>query len=545
MTTVLASRLPRLAALPLGGAGLAAAAGLALLYLPSYVGFATGIWREDAYAHGPLVLAVAIWLAWRERAALSAGEPARLAGGLALAVGLALWLLGRTQSLPLFEAASHVPVAAGLVLLAGGWAALRRLAFPVLFLVFLVPWPGFVLEAATGPLKQFVSVAVAQLLALLGYAVERNGVVLALGGQEMLVADACSGLNSIVSLLALGLLYLHLTGPRSRARCLAVLASIVPLAIVGNVLRVLILVLVTHHAGAPAAEGWLHAALGLLVFAIALGGMLWIGDGAKRDGAKRDGANGDGAVGDGAEVLRPQPLRPQRGALAVLVAAGAMATVAAAAPGLRPMPDPLARPDIAALLPQELPGWRLDPEDLAVPPAPEGQAKQARLYSQVVSRTYVNEAGERMLLTVAYGGDQSDALKAHRQEVCYQAQGFEVHGVQPGRVEAAGRNVPVTRFHAIRGDRSEPVTYWLTMGDRVVRGRGERLVEQLRHGIRGRVPDGLMVRISSLATDPRAAYAAHATFAAALLAPLAPTDATRLAGAPGAIALATTAEATR
>jgi len=136
-----------------------------------------------------------------------------------------------------------------------------------------------------------------------------------------------------------------------------------------------------------------------------------------------------------------------------------------------------------------------------------------------------------MMLTVAYGGDQSDALKAHRQEVCYSAQGFRVGGLEHGRLAAAGREIPVTRFVAVRGARSEPVTYWFTMGDRVVLGRLERLRVQLAAGFAGRIPDGMLVRVSSLSQDPRAAYAAQQRFVQGLLGAIPESTVARLAGA--------------
>jgi exosortase len=132
-----------------------------------------------------------------------------------------------------------------------------------------VPLPGFVVDGATAPLKEMVSSAVAWLLGAMGYAVERAGVVLAVNGREMLVADACSGLNSIVSLLAMGLLYAHLTRATvARAALLAL--AVIPIAVAANIGRVLALVLITVHAGPDAAQGWVHDALGLSVFVVAL-----------------------------------------------------------------------------------------------------------------------------------------------------------------------------------------------------------------------------------------------------------------------------------
>lgn len=497
-------------------AWLAVGAGLALLYVPTYLDLARGLWSDDAYAHGPLILAVVAWLAWKDRALLAASRPAPVAGALALGAGLLLYLLGRTQSLMLFEVASHLPVVAGLVLLAGGWTALRRLAFPVLFLFFVIPLPGFVLDQVTQPLKGIVSVAVEHLVRLLGYPVERSGVVLTVGNHEMLVADACSGLNSLVSLAALSLLYLRLTGPRKPARTALLLAAIVPIAIVANVLRVLGLVLVTVHFGSEAAQGVFHTVAGMLVFVVALGLLLALD---RRCGKLPPVRERDSAAEPG---LLPR--------MALILAGVAMAATAAAVPMLRPVAD--ARPtDLEALVPAQFGEWKLDVAEAAVGTAPEVKASLERLYGQVLNRTYVNAAGEQMLLTIAYGGDQSDALKAHRQEVCYSAQGFSIQGLAHGRLQASGRDLPATRFHAVRGDRSEPVTYWFTMGDRVVLGRGERLREQLRNGLAGRVPDGMLVRVSSLTTNAPAAYAAQQSFVAAMLAPMAAGDATRLAGA--------------
>jgi exosortase len=154
------------------------------------VGLARTLWREEEYSHGPIILAVAIYLAWRARKAVGGGR--RAVGGVVLAGGLLLYWIGQSQSLPLFATASIIPVVAGAALVMGGVPLLKSLAFALLFLAFLIPLPGFIVEAATGPLKQFVSAIVAGILSMMGYAVERAGVVIDMGGHQMLVADACS-----------------------------------------------------------------------------------------------------------------------------------------------------------------------------------------------------------------------------------------------------------------------------------------------------------------------------------------------------------------
>ncbi len=502
--------------------------GLALLYIPTYVDLSKGLWRDDAYAHGPIILAVFAWLLWRRREVLldEGLAPAPLAGGAMLAFGLAMYLLGRTQGLALFEVSSHLPVIVGAVLLVRGFEGVRRLAFPLAFLLFLVPLPGFVLEAITSPLKQFVSASVATLLHALGYGVERSGVVLEVGGRELLVADACSGLNSLYSLFAVGLLYTHLVGRRSLARTVLVVAGIIPIAIAANILRVLALVLVTVHLGEEAAQGFLHDFAGFLVFASAF--LMLVG----YDRLVQRFTENRGQAPISADSSAPAEIGvcPRFSGFA-LVAGLAMALTAAAAPALKPVAMPGPMVDLQSVIPTSFAGWRVDPDDLPVAPSPDVEANLARLYGQIVSRTYVNASGERMMLTVAHGGDQSDALKAHRQEVCYRAQGFEIRALARGDYSTAGRTIPVTRMLAVRGERSEPVTYWFTMGDRVVLGRLERLKVQLANGLAGRIPDGMLVRVSSLSTDPPAAFAAQESFMSAIVAAIPASESARFIGA--------------
>jgi len=501
------------------GPWLAAALGLAALYVPTYVSFARSVWRDDAHAHGPIILLVVAWLAWRERAALSESKPAPWLGMLLLVPGLVLHFVGRAFGLSVFEAASHIPVAAGLVAMAGGIVALRKLAFPIALLFFVIPLPGFVLDFFTTPLKTWVSMAVSAVLQAGGYPVERNGVVLDVGGHPMLVADACAGLNSIFSLAALSLVYAHVTPPRSRARMVALLAAIVPIALVANIVRVTLLVLLAYHFGEDVAQGFLHGFAGLLVFVVALWMLVGVDAGVKRILGGRSRVEGRG---DARGTLHPPPAT-------FYLACAAMLLTAALIPALRPAPS-LDTIDLERVFPASFGEWRIDPETAAIAPAPDVQASLDRIYRQVVSRTYVNDAGERMMLTVAHGGDQGDALKAHRQEKCYEAQGFDITGLAHSRLEVAGRTIPVTRMVATRGERVEPVTYWFTMGDRVVLGRGERLRVQIESGFAGRVPDGMLVRISSLSPDANGAFASQARFAETVFGNVGPKDAPRFIG---------------
>jgi exosortase B len=231
-----------------------------------------GLWEQEAYSHGPIVLAIFLWLLWKQpRPPLEAPTPlAHAAGWLLLAAGLAGYVAGRTVDIAFIDVASLIPVGAGLLLVLGGTRALRAYAFPLAFLVFLVPLPDFILEALTGSLKNKVSYITEFVLYHAGYPIARNGVVLSIGQYQLLVADACSGLNSILSLSAMGVLYMHLMHYPSVARNVLLLLAIVPIAAVANLIRVTFLVLLTYHGGDEMGQGFMHASAGLFLFVIAL-----------------------------------------------------------------------------------------------------------------------------------------------------------------------------------------------------------------------------------------------------------------------------------
>jgi len=248
------------------------ALGLLALYVPTFVDLSRTIWETQDQGHGPIILAVAAFLFWQGRAALleQTGKPAVAPGCIALIVGLLLYVLGRSQGIVQFEVGSLIPVIVGTLLILRGWRVLRALWFPLVYLLFLVPLPGIFVVAITGPLKQYVSIIAENLLYMVGYPIARQGVTLSIGPYQLLVADACSGLHSIFSLFAIGLLYVYISRHVRWQRNLILVLSLVPLAMLANVLRVIVLVLVTYHFGDEAGQGFLHGAAGMVLFIIAL-----------------------------------------------------------------------------------------------------------------------------------------------------------------------------------------------------------------------------------------------------------------------------------
>lgn len=242
--------------------------GFLVLLVPAYAELARTIWPTDEQGHGPLILAVSIWLLYQKRHDLAAAEgpPLLLLGWSLLTVGLLVFALGRSQAILMFAVGSQILVLAALVLLFFGRQGLRVVWFPLFFLLFMVPLPEALVAAVTGPLKSAVSFVAANLLHALGYPVGRAGVVLSVGQYQLLVADACAGLNSMFTLEALGLLYMNLMRYTSVGRNITLAVLIVPIAFAANIIRVMILVLVTYHFGDEAGQGFVHSFAGMVLF---------------------------------------------------------------------------------------------------------------------------------------------------------------------------------------------------------------------------------------------------------------------------------------
>ena len=173
--------------------------------------------------------------------------------------------------------------------------------------------------------------------------------------------------------------------------------------------------------------------------------------------------------------------------------------------------------DLETMFPAQFGDWQIDRSMPVILPAPDVQARLDAIYNHVLARTYVNRSsGQRVMLSVAYGGDQSDSMSAHLPEVCYPAQGFELWSAAYETLTLDGRRVPVKRLETRMGGRFEPVTYWLTLGETVAAGRMERKLDQMRYGLRGWIPDGMLVRISTIDRDASRAYRIQDSFASSL-----------------------------
>ena len=204
---------------------------------------------------------------------------------------------------------------------------------------------------------------------------------------------------------------------------------------------------------------------------------------------------------------------------------GAMVLTSAGATLAMPKPQVTSEsqiPDVEALLPKRFGHWLIDPNIVPLAVSPDVAQMLSTLYDRTVSRTYVNPKGERIMVSVAYGANQSRALQLHKPEVCYAAQGFRIRDARKGSWAVGGVNVPTMQLVGQLGTRVEPVTYWMRIGDDIASGWFEQNAVRLKYGTRGYIPDGVLFRISSINPDAKAAFELQRQFVDELMVAMTP-----------------------
>ncbi|WP_166430525.1 exosortase V [Polymorphobacter arshaanensis] len=251
--------------------GLLLAACLSMV-LPTLYSLATGPWTTEAGVQGPIVLATGTWLLLRRLPEIRAKA---VHGSLPIAtammlVAIPLYVFGRAFDFISIEVAALLLALLATAYAYVGFQVLKALWFPIFYLGFMIPLPGWVLDYITLPLKQLVSEVVTTTLQWLGYPVARVGVTIYIAQYQLLVEDACAGLNSLVSLISIGLFYVYILHNSSAKYSILLLMLVIPIAILANVVRVMALVLLTYYFGDAVAQGFLHNFAGMVTFTSAL-----------------------------------------------------------------------------------------------------------------------------------------------------------------------------------------------------------------------------------------------------------------------------------
>lgn len=194
------------------------------------------------------------------------------------------------------------------------------------------------------------------------------------------------------------------------------------------------------------------------------------------------------------------------------------------------MADQKGRFELETLVPTSFADWEIDTSVVPLKVDPATQRQLNRIYNQTLSRTYINKQGERVMLSVAYGGDQSNTMAVHRPEVCYVAQGFNMNYNRLDQLPTAYGSLPVRHLVASQGNRIEPITYWITVGEHAIDPGMNQKLQQLRYSLAGQVPDGMLVRVSSIDGDREQAYVLQQRFVKDMLASVSDAGRRRLIG---------------
>jgi EpsI family protein len=188
---------------------------------------------------------------------------------------------------------------------------------------------------------------------------------------------------------------------------------------------------------------------------------------------------------------------------------------------------------LETLFPENFGDWRVDRSGPVQLIAPDAAALINKLYNDTLSRSYVNSRGDRVMLSVAYGGDQSDGTRAHRPEVCYPAQGFQLLSSRDAVIKTDTHPVRARQLVAKLGGRIEPISYWVVVGEHIALSGTDQKLAQLSYSVKGVIADGMLVRVSNISGDAESSFQLHQEFVQQLARAVAPAEQARVIGATG------------
>lgn len=457
---------------------------------------------DDDYTHGFLILPLALYFVWndRERLRRLPTRPSGLGAGL-LVVGLAMLVVGTVGAELFLQRSSIVVVVAGLVWLLLGWSWLGALAFPIAFLMFMVPLPAIVMNAIAFPLQLFAAQTATFCLEVAGIPVLREGNVIALADTTLEVAEACSGIRSLQALLALGAVYGYFTQRAVWKRWALLLLSI-PIAIAANALRVSGTGFLAHYFGREMAQGFYHSFAGWIVFLAAFFMLLGCGALLTRFPDGRAGPAESGATKPNAATTGAQPRWLIAVALTLMAATGLLLGTRSQAEAAVPR-----RP--FAELPLQLEGWagrdlKMDAQVLDllkltdytmrayVPPA-AGENGEAGAYEG-----QLRQSAAPVWLYVGYYGSQRTGSTYHSPKNCLPGGGWtfksseDLTGVIPGRPKAA-----INRVVIEKGFDKQLILYWYQDRGRVLASEYDAKAYLIWDAMTKNRTDGALVRIST------------------------------------------------
>lgn len=493
------------------------AASFTILFWPTLRKLVSDWAIDDNYSHGFLIVPIALYFVWERRARLAASPSRPASLGLAVIVAsigvLAAGVLGSELFLTRIAILGAL---AGIVLFLWGWRRLAILAFPIAFLLLMIPIPAIIFNQIAFPLQLLASKFGELTLTAAGIPVLREGNVITLASTSLEVAEACSGIRSLISLLTLAIVYGYFMDPRPWARVLLALASM-PVAIVANGVRVAGTGIAAHYHGAEAAMGFFHTFSGWLVFIVAFILLFVVQRAIVALAPIKAGQFG---VGNGAryrfpipdpklpipdpKLPLPSPMPDPKLFLRALVAtacllAGAAAIAASSRSELVPPRESF------ATFPLQIGPWRGEPA-----PRFDQQVLAVLGVDEYVSRIYHGPAGQTVGLYIGYYQSQRQGDTMHSPLNCLPGAGWQPMKKErptlevstgrpalPGGAEAARQAITVNRLLIQKGLERQLVIYWYQSHGRVVASEYWGKIYTVIDSIRLRRTDAAMIRIIS------------------------------------------------
>ncbi len=251
---------------------------VAILYAPSFIKLYRVRWDLLDYTHAYFILPISLWLIWRHREKIklynqNSESEKNYSSLILLFVGILIFMFGSRFDYASLTSMSLIPVLFGLILFLYGKNVAKVLAFPVLYLLLLMPPPMGIIDSITLPMRYGISNLTEQILSFVNYPITREGLMLTIGYTDIFMGQPCSGFRSLITLFSLGLVYIYISNTKSMNKFILTL-FIVPLALFGNLLRVITLCLITFYFGEEAGQGFFHNFSGIVMFIITVSGLI-------------------------------------------------------------------------------------------------------------------------------------------------------------------------------------------------------------------------------------------------------------------------------
>lgn len=251
---------------------------MVLLYTPLFLGLYRSGWKTSDYTHAYFILPVFLWLTWRKRVALQeAIKKARpgnnLIGLFSFLIGISLFIFGWRQEYVFVTTLSLLPVLYGMITYLYGSPVTRIISFPLFYLILLIPIPAGMVDDLTLPMRYGLSIITEMILRLFHFPISREGLLLSIGEYELFMGQPCSGFRSIITMFSLSLVYVYISRG-SLCRKGILVSSIVPIAVLGNLVRIIALCLITYYFGEETGQGFFHNFSGIIIFIFIIFGLI-------------------------------------------------------------------------------------------------------------------------------------------------------------------------------------------------------------------------------------------------------------------------------